>query len=344
LHLDRFDLNLLVALDALLTEKHVSRAAEKLYVSQPAMSAALARLREYFNDQLLERVGSSLELTPRAAELVGEVRELLLKIRATLRSAPTFDPARDARDFRLVFSDYVASIFMPIVTRRLLVEAPHVRCQGEHMNRMGLTDVSQGIADFSIQVPDHEQFDDGGRSSGLTSEALFSDEFVLIMDENIPEARNPLHIADFLRLPYIEVRFARTVLSVVEAEIRRQKLPLTVAAMTPSFTAAACMIPRTPMTAIIPRRLAEMLAPTLGLALRTPPIKLPLLRETLVWHNRNDADPAHLWFRNFLHSAAADFHRPLPSPKPHVGANRPPQSNGSRLRPKHNRSAVHPAR
>jgi DNA-binding transcriptional LysR family regulator len=323
MHLDKFDLNLLVALDALLTEKHVTRAADKLCVSQPAMSAALGRLRDYFDDPLLERVGASLELTPRAADLVGEIREVLLKIRATLRSAPTFDPARDMRDFRLITTDYVASVFMPAVTRRLLQEAPHVRCEVEHLNRGSLTDVNQGIVDFCVSVPQREPLDANGSFTDLSSEALFSDEFVLIMDGGQREARTTLSLADFLQHPYIEVRFTHAMFSVVESAIRRQQLPVKVVAVTPSFTAAACMIPGTPMTAIIPRRLAEMLAPTLGLMLHDVPMDLPQLRETLVWHKRCDADPAHLWFRRFLRSAAEEFQRQSPSKARIVALNSP---------------------
>jgi DNA-binding transcriptional LysR family regulator len=307
MHLDKFDLNLLVALDALLTEKHVTRAADKLCVSQPAMSAALARLRDYFDDPLLERVGTGLELTPRAADLVGEIRELLLKIRATLRSAPTFDPSRDMRDFRLITTDYVASVFMPVVTRRLLQEGPHVRCQVELLKGSSLTDVNQGTVDFCVSVPPREPLDGNGSFGDLCNEALFSDEFVLIMDGGCREARTNVSLTDFLRLPYIEVRFTHAMFSVVESAIRKQQLPVKVVAVTPSFTAAACMIPGTPMTAIIPRRLAEMLAPTLGLVLHDVPIELPQLRETLIWHKRSDADPAHVWFRRFLRSAAEEF-------------------------------------
>src|SRR5580692_6360726 len=104
MQLNRFDLNLLIALDALLHEKNVTRAAERVFVSQPAMSAALQKLREFFDDQLLVRVGRDMQLTPRGLSLVEPVREALLRIQATLGTQPTFDPATVRRTFTLIVS------------------------------------------------------------------------------------------------------------------------------------------------------------------------------------------------------------------------------------------------
>jgi LysR family nod box-dependent transcriptional activator len=306
-HLDKFDLNLLVALDVLLTEKHVSRAADKLCVSQPAMSAALSRLRYYFDDPLLDRSGSKFELTPRGEDLAGEVHDLLSRIRTTLRIEPTFDPSRDTREFRLVMSDYVASVFMPLVTQQLLEEAPYVRCQVEFSNRMSLLDLGRAAADFCIVPMDYEQFGEAGNLDDLQIEDLFRDKFVLITDGDHRKARSEVSLSDFLHLPYIEVRFAHRGLSLVDGAIRRQKIPMMTAAVTASFTAAACMIPGTPMTAIVPLRLAKKFAPCFGLALDDAPVELelPEICESLIWHKRNDTDPAHLWFRDVLHKAAA---------------------------------------
>ncbi|MEA3176532.1 MAG: hypothetical protein QOI59_55 [Gammaproteobacteria bacterium] len=307
MHLDNFDLNLLVALDALLTERHVTRAAEKLCVSQPAMSGALARLRVYLGDPLLEKVGSGLELTPRAAEMAGEVRDLLLKIRTTLRAEPTFVPWSSEREFRLIMSDYTTSVFMPVLNRRLLTQAPRIRCHVENLGPDSLTKVDRGLADFCITVQERELLDDSEIAAQLNGEPLFEDEFVLVVDAKGPAAHLPLSQEEFFSLPYAEVRFTHVVFSVVEAAIRHQKLPLKAALIMPSFTAAACVLPGTPMTTLIPRRLAELLGPPLGLVIRPAPIAVPPVKEVLLWHKRSDADPAHAWFRELLHTAAADL-------------------------------------
>ena len=304
MHLDSFDLNLLVALDALLTEKHVTRAAEKLHVTQPAMSAALSRLRGYFDDQLLTKVGSNLELTPRGQELVGEVRDLIFRIRTTLRAEPTFDPSSDEREMRLIMSDYAAMVYMPAVTRDLLVSAPGVHCVTEHLTTDALTRVDHGIADFCITLEQRDLFEHSSATESLSGELLFEDEFVVVMDAASAATLGTLTKDRFLELPYVEVRFTHTVFSLIDAAIRRQGLSLRSAAVIPSFTEAAGLIPGTDMVTIIPHQLAKLLAPTLGLAIEKAPIRLPLIRETLIWHKRNDADPAHAWFRSNLHKVA----------------------------------------
>lgn len=307
MHLDKFDLNLLVALDALLTEKHVTRAAEKLYVSQPAMSAALARLRGYFDDQLLIKVGSGLELTPRAQDLAGEVRDLIFRIRKTLRTEPTFDPSTGEREIRLLMSDYSATVFVPALSRGLLDDAPGIRCLVEHLAPDSLTKVDHGVADFCITVEQRELLEDNPIALSLSGAPLFEDEFVVILDAASAAATGELTLDRFLALPHVEVRFAHAVFSVVETAIRRQGLALRPAAAMPSFSEAAGLISGTDLTTIIPRQLAELLCPTFGLVMRQPPMDLPPLRETLVWHQRNDADPAHAWFRSYLHGIAASL-------------------------------------
>jgi len=304
MHLDKFDLNLLVALDALLTEKHVTRAAEKLYVSQPAMSAALLRLRTYFDDQLLVKVGASLELTPRAQELVGEVRDLIFRIRTTLRTAPTFDPLTGEREMRLLMSDYSATVFVPTLTRALLTDAPGMRCLVEHLTPDSLTRIDHGLADFCITVEQRELLENNPNTESLNGDLLFEDEFVVVLDATSKAAGHPLTLERLLALPYVEVRFAHAVFSVVEAAIRQRKLSFHTASVMPSFIEAAGLIAGTDMATIIPRQLARRIAPAFGLAIRPAPMDLPALRETLIWHKRNDADPAHVWFRGYLHKIA----------------------------------------
>ncbi len=150
MQLNRFDLNLLIALDALLHEKNVTRAAERVFVSQPAMSAALQKLREFFDDQLLVRVGRDMQLTPRGLSLVGPVREALLQIQATLGTQPTFDPRTVQRTFTLIVSADALMRVMPTVLQRLSREAPGIRCHIEHFSETTLSRLEYGDADLFI--------------------------------------------------------------------------------------------------------------------------------------------------------------------------------------------------
>src|SRR5579863_2468443 len=123
MQLNRFDLNLLIALDALLHEKNVTRAAERVFVSQPAMSAALQKLRDYFDDSLLVRVGRDMELTPRGLSLVEPVREALLRIQATLGTQPTFEPGTARREFTIIVSEEAVPGFLPAILQQVAAQA-----------------------------------------------------------------------------------------------------------------------------------------------------------------------------------------------------------------------------
>src|SRR5262249_11793074 len=131
MQLNRFDLNLLIALDALLHEKNVTRAAERVFLSQPAMSASLQKLRDFFQDPLLVRVGRDMELTPRAQSLVQPVREALLKVQSTLGTQPTFDPATVRRTYTVIATDEAVPELVPRVLGRLAREAPQIQCHIE---------------------------------------------------------------------------------------------------------------------------------------------------------------------------------------------------------------------
>src|SRR5262245_8517337 len=150
MQLNRFDLNLLIALDALIHEKNVTRAAERVFVSQPAMSAALQKLRDYFNDPLLVRVGRDMQLTPRGLSLVEPVREALLRIQATLGTQPTFDPATVQRTFTVISSADAILRVMPGVLRRVTREAPGVQCHIEHFSETTLARLEYGDADLYL--------------------------------------------------------------------------------------------------------------------------------------------------------------------------------------------------
>ena len=152
MQLNRFDLNLLIALDALLHEKNVTRAAERVFVSQPAMSAALQKLREYFNDQLLVRIGRDMELTPRGLSLVEPVREALLKIQATLGTQPSFEPETVQRTFSLIVSADAILRVLPQVLRKLAREAPGITCHVEHFSDTTLARLESGDAGPAVEL------------------------------------------------------------------------------------------------------------------------------------------------------------------------------------------------
>jgi DNA-binding transcriptional LysR family regulator len=206
---------------------------------------------------------------------------------------------------RLLMSDSSALVFVPSLARGLLASAPGVRCLVEHLATDSLTKIDHGVADFCITVEQRELLESSPVSDSLVVEPLFEDEFVVITDGSGPFANEPLTLERFLELPYVEVRFTYTVFGVVETAFRQQKLPVRVGTVMPSFIEAAGLIRGTPMTTVIPRQLARRIAPVFDLDVHPAPMTLPPLRETLIWHKRNDADPAHVWFRSYLQNIAA---------------------------------------
>ena len=159
MQLNRFDLNLLIALDALLREKNVTRAAERVFVSQPAMSAALHKLREYFNDPLLVRVGREMELTSRGESLVEPVREALLRIQMMLGTQPTFDPKTARRDFTVIMSEEAVPGVLPPLLRTLATEAPELDVHIEMVSPTALSRLEYGEADLCLCLESLHMFD-----------------------------------------------------------------------------------------------------------------------------------------------------------------------------------------
>jgi DNA-binding transcriptional LysR family regulator len=158
MQLNRFDLNLLIALDALLREKNVTRAAERVFVSQPAMSAALQKLRAYFYDPLLVRVGRDMQLTPKGLSLVEPVHEVLLRVQATLATQPTFDPGSARRSFTLVVASSALALLLPQLLDRMVRDAPGVQCHVDSLNATSLSRLEYGDVDLCIAIDDPQFF------------------------------------------------------------------------------------------------------------------------------------------------------------------------------------------
>jgi len=175
----RLDLNLLVALDVLLTEKSVSLAADRLCLSQSATSSALGRLRDYFGDELLVVKGRAMVLTARAEELIEPVRAVLDQIRTTIAIAPEFDPATCDRQIRFMASDYSTQVLLAGVLATIEAEAPHMRFEIQPMGDNPIDILERGQIDLLLTI-------DYAISSDHPSQVLFEDDYVVVGDANNP--------------------------------------------------------------------------------------------------------------------------------------------------------------
>jgi LysR family transcriptional regulator, nod-box dependent transcriptional activator len=299
-HLNRFDMNLLVALDTLLREKSVTRAAEKLHVSQPSMSGALQRLREHFEDQLLVRVGREMELTPRAQALLGPVRDILLLTQTALQTLPTFDPKTTKRTFSIVMSDYCVLVFMTKMVRRLAVEAPNVQCNVVDISAAAYSSLESGEVDLCV-MPDNVGLFGGTKLDLKTHTApLFRDRWVCAASIDHPHVNNVLTLQQYLQMPHAVPRFGAGTISLEEDTLRRLSESIIIEATAPSFVSLLFMIPGTRLIATVQERLAKTILPIVPIKLLTPPIDFPELREVLVWHERSEFDPGHMWLRQMF--------------------------------------------
>jgi LysR family transcriptional regulator, nod-box dependent transcriptional activator len=314
MNLRSFDLNLLISLDALLAERSVTRAAERVCVSQPTMSGCLQRLREHFADQLLIRVGREMELTPLARSLVIPVHEVLNGIQTTLNRKPTFDPQTAKRSFHICMTDYAAMVIMPIVLKRLAAEARYMSCHVEPLSEASFDRLSSGDLDFGIVADRWRLFGEHLPSAEIRNEALFSDDFVCIVDRDHPTVRDRLTLDDYKRLPHNLVRFGRRIESIVEHAWRLADLDLTVAATAPSLTSLVFMLPGTPNIATTQSRLARIIATSLPLKIFPCPLEIPPVNEALAYHSRHEFDPGHQFMRRVFIEAAAQLEQKTKRP------------------------------
>jgi LysR family nod box-dependent transcriptional activator len=287
----RLDLNLLVALDALLADKSVTRAASKLNITQPAMSGALARLRDYFEDPLVVQVGRQLELTPLAQSLVAPIHEIILRIDSAIATEPAFQPAESKRHFALTASDYVIRVFLLEVLQRLHAEAPGISFEFRQSTGRVQEELESGEVDFVIGpeidvMAQHPQ------------EALFDDTYVVVAWTGNSTVGEMLTFDDYLGLghvvyrtehrgnPWLERWFAGRY-----GEVRR----VDVAA--PTFCLLPHLVVGTNRIATMQRRLAEQYRTVLPLKLVPAPLEVPKLTEVLQWNVHRDMDPASRWVR-----------------------------------------------
>ncbi len=295
MHFKGFDLNLLVVLDALFVEKNITRTGERIHLSQSATSGALARLREFFSDELLVQVGNKkMALTPLAEELAQPVREALLQAEQILHRVPVFNPKTSTRNFRLMMSDYVAIVLIsnalpqiqdvaPGVTFELLSNAEHpVEC------------LERGEVDLLIMPPQYI-------SRLHPSEELFDDSYVCLVWSGNPELGDTISLDEYKRVGHVGVRLGHLQLPVFdEWFLERFGFERRIEVVTMTFDLVPRLVIGTRRLATVPERLAKRYVELFPLRAVTPPIEIPHLKEVAQWHKYRDSDSAIAWLRNLL--------------------------------------------
>ncbi|GAB2857128.1 LysR family transcriptional regulator [Actinocorallia aurea] len=301
MELGRFDLNLLVVLDALLQEKNVTLAARRVHLSQPAVSTALSRLRKMLDDPLLVRQGRHLALTPRAEALVEPVREALATIEQSILQPPVFDPEHDARTFSVLASDYVGIALLRPLLARLGGQASRVRMNLRAVPVDWFEQVKRDEVDLAI-MPDRLVGKDDREA--LSSAKVIEDRFVAVVWEGHPLAgRERLSAHDLGQWPYLAYAPPRGT-SLVEDSLDELGVDRSAEATGSNFTSLAFMLPDTMMITFVPERLATRVAPAAQVTVLEPDFPLRSLSHSAFWHPRRDRDSGHVWLRQELMATA----------------------------------------
>ncbi|HXZ10065.1 MAG TPA: LysR family transcriptional regulator [Paraburkholderia sp.] len=298
MRLGHFDMNLLVALDALLDTRSVTRASERLHIGASATSSALGRLREYFGDELLMQVGRRMELTPLGRSLAQPVREILLTVQSTVVARLEFDPAQARRNFVIRASDYLTTVLLIDVVQRLQREAPGITLHIANMADDVPERLDRGEVDFviypSISVnPEHP------------SQALFEETYSCVVWTGNTLVGDTLSLEQYQKMGHVAATFgdSRSVSfeSLVMANLGVSR---SIEVTTTNFNTLPQLVIGTTRIATVHTRLARIYAHYLPLRLLPLPMDLPPLIEVMQWHAINNSDPAHVWMRRVLQEQA----------------------------------------
>ncbi|WP_168012000.1 LysR family transcriptional regulator [Halomonas salinarum] len=301
--LARHDLNALVTLHALLDSRSVSRAAERLNLSQPAVSRTLAKLRQAFDDPLFVRTHRGLRPTARAEELGPPLARLLQELGALL-APPTFDPASTSRRFSLASTDYGMHAFLAPQWRTLKQEAPHLRLEIESYRGNIERQLDEGGPELAISVPGERV------PASVHGREIGADRFVCVMREDHPlVAKATLGLDDFLAADHQLVSMGGDDRGAVDLALEREGLTRRVSLRQPHFLASFSTTQHSDLLLCVPGCLAASVIDHWPLAVRSLPVEVPAFSYWLVWHERHHADAGHAWLRERLfHGLAARHH------------------------------------
>jgi LysR family nod box-dependent transcriptional activator len=292
------DLNLLVAFDTLLETRSVSRAAERMNLSQPAMSAALGRLRRFFGDDILTPRGKRMFPTPFAESLLPQIRLSLRGLEDLLATSAVFDPATSHRAFRIVASDYImASMLVPLISR-LTVVAPHVRIEIIQPGEEATKQLEEGKVDLSITP-------DSFMAPGHPSELLFEERHLVVGWDQNPLFKGKLTKEAFFASGHVSVAFgARASPSFADRHLEVAAQPRRVEVVASSFTAVPWLVKDTLRLALVHERLVHAMSVYFPIAHADVPFDFPIMREMIQFHESRANEPGVAWLREQLHDLA----------------------------------------
>ena len=302
--LSSIDLNLLVALDALMREGNVTAAGRRIGLSQPAMSHALSRLRGVLGDPLLVREGRVMHLTALAERLAPRVQRLIGELDATLLGHQVFEPESATRTFRIATNDYCGAVIMPALLAQVRRLAPGVELElHAHKGRAPAPELARGELDLAVGTFLESE-------PGVERQVLLRETFACLARRDHPRAKRKLSVQDYAELEHVLITAPDYGPGVVDFALAEHGFRRRVVARTPHFLVAPALVAGTDAIVTLPSRLAQLAARG-GLRSFAPPLPLPPFEVHLLWHGAAGEDAAARWLRQQVLAVA------LALPGPH---------------------------
>ncbi len=291
MHISRIDLNLLVVLDAIYTEGGITRAAEKLHLTQPAISHSLGRLRDLFKDELFAREGRAMVPTPLARNLIEPVRRALRGLEVTLNELERFDAATTQKRFTIAVRDVFESTLLPSLLKRVSRTAPSVDVAAVQIERREFeSELAAGTLDAALDVllplSDH-----------IRHRRISLDRQVVVARKNHPAVRRGLTLATYLKQHHVLVSSRRRGPGLEDVELSRQGLSRRIRLRCQHYFAACRVVSQTDLVLTMPGSYARIANRQFGNQILTLPLAMPPLDAYLYWHANVENEPANKWLR-----------------------------------------------
>ena len=291
MNLRDIDLNLLVIFNQLLIDRRVSTTADKLGLSQPAVSNALKRLRTLLKDELFVRTARGMEPTPYALHLIEPIGYALSTLQNALNQRDSFDPATSERTFTLGVTDIGEIYFMPTLMAMLSIEAPNIKISTLRHNTGHLSDdMAAGNVDIAIGLLP-------SLTTGFFQRRLFKQRYMCLFRQGHPKARNPISLAQYKSLPHVGVTSTNTGHSEVDEWLTRKGISRDIHLHVPHFVAVGHILQSSDLIATVPERFAQKCSGPFQLETSPLPFNLPEIAINLFWHTKYNREPANMWLR-----------------------------------------------
>jgi len=295
-----FDLNLLPVLNVLLVERSIVRAAERVGLSQPGMSAALQRLRQYFGDPLLIPNGRSLELSTRGVALLEPVREALQRVEGVLEAQLAFSPHALKREFRIVVADFLIAAVLPSILTQISVAAPGVRLHVEPVTGASVRRLTAGEVDLCFWPYEPSLFHLEVLPDTVRRKVLGPAPWICVAARDWLDLPEALTLAQFRALKQVVSRPTLIAENVEPLWERLLGVPIQIVATTTSMLDLPTLVAAAPLATTIPATMLPHIPRELNLAHRSVLLPVACPEESILWHARNDMDVGHRWLRTLL--------------------------------------------